>query len=171
LTEWLEIYAEKVGEVKPSYYLFPAREFNMQRYCPIAQKLVPRPEGIELLLPTKKLSKPERIVRHALQELGYPAVDEDSGEVNRQGLHILRRSGARALFDALREEGYGGSLQRIRTMLHHTSVTMTEKYLDINIETDQRDEKFRGQELFPGRTRTRKDYAGNVTDLASRRAG
>jgi len=171
LTEWLEVYAEKVGPLKSSYYLVPGRKFQMARYCSTAKQLVALDEGIEILRPTQKLGKPERIIGHTLRELGYPAIDETTGEVNRQGIHILRRSGARALFDALREEGYSGALQRVRAMLHHTTVTMTEKYLDLDVETDQRNEKFRGQALFPGRARTRKENTGNVIELTSKRAG
>ena len=171
LTEWLEFYAEKVGDLKPSYYLVPGRHFQMSRYCPSAKGLVPLDEGIERLRPTLRLGKPERVISRTLRALGYPAIDEATGEVNRQGVHILRRSGARALFDALREEGYSGALQRVRAMLHHASVTMTEKYLDLDIEVDQRNEKFRGKEMFPGRARTRKGHAGNVVPLAARRAG
>jgi len=73
--------------------------------------------------------------------------EEESG--NRKGIHVLRRSGARAMFDALRAEGHDGALQRVREMLHHSSVKMTELYLGVSLEQELLDQVIRGKRMFP----------------------
>lgn len=63
--------------------------------------------------------------------------------------HVLRRSGARALFDRLRHEGYDGALRRVQAMLGHSSGTITETYLGLDVERVQRNEMLAGKPMFP----------------------
>jgi integrase len=92
--------------------------------------------------PRMPVTKPHLVVQKALAELGLP--------VFRQGGHTLRRSGARALFDTLRDrEGVDGALQTVKSMLHHENVAMTERYLGVTPEREIRDARLQGQEMFP----------------------
>ena len=85
--------------------------------------------------------KPYDSDKRPLARIGYS--DKGSGE------HTLRSSGARALFQRLREEGYDGALRRVSAMLGHKSVLMTERYLGLQLEKTQRNELLAGQVMFP----------------------
>ncbi len=92
--------------------------------------------------PRMPVTKPHLVVQKALAELGMPVL--------RQGGHTLRRSGARALFDRLREkEGADGALQTVKSMLHHENVAMTERYLGVTPERERRDAMLAGRDMFP----------------------
>lgn len=127
LNRWLPHYSEAVGGLKHDMYLVPA------------QKLVGGGEW--LLQPYKAIQTPERIVRSALARIG---VDGD-----RLGFHTLRRSSARALHDEMVALGYDGALRRVSAWLHHSTTTMSEKYLGIDIDKAQRDKESKDQPLFP----------------------
>lgn len=102
-------------------------------------KRVPTRLEIEPRVP---VAKPHHIVQKTLAEMGLP--------VFRQGNHTLRRSGARALFDAQRStQGVDGALQLVKSMLHHENVAMTERYLGVIPEREYRDAAITGQEMFP----------------------
>ena len=165
LRAWLTYYTEQVGVLKPDYYLVPSRHLSGIVYDPETQRLAVREESIETLRPERRLARPAVIVGRALREIGYPAIDSTSGETTRQGVHVLRRSGARALFDHLRDEGYDGALQRVRVMLHHASVEMTELYLGLELEAKLRNEAFCGKPMFPNARRK-----ATVTNIADKQA-
>ena len=65
-------------------------------------------------------------------------------------MHTLRRSGARAYFEQLLEEGSirDGVLRQIMAMLHHKSVLMTERYLGLDADREKRDVHLRGRRMF-----------------------
>jgi integrase len=65
------------------------------------------------------------------------------------GGHVLRRSGARALFDRLRHEGYDGALKRVQSMLGHSNSVISERYLSLGVERLQRNEMLAGKPMFP----------------------
>ena len=64
------------------------------------------------------------------------------------GCHILRRSGARNLFEELRNTGHDGAARRVQSMLGHSSVVMTELYLGIDNEKRQRNQMLAGKPMF-----------------------
>ena len=107
------------------------------------------------LRPTRRMNHPHGAVARALSVLGY-----ERAANTRQGIHVLRRSGARALFDSLRDQGYDGALQRVKAMLHHSNQAMTEHYLGISVERTQRNDLLRGEIMFPAAT-----PSGNVINL------
>jgi integrase len=138
LRTWLKWYAEHHGELDPEWYLVPAK----------SSAPVKGVDGVcvadlerALLRPRRMFAQPFLMVRAAVERLGYPG--------HRVGGHTLRRSGARAYFDHLGNQGYDRALQRVRAMLHHSTSTMTELYLGITVERHQRDESLRGQLMFP----------------------
>lgn len=138
LRAWKTWLTERYGPPRPDWYIVPSR-FNIPEGR-IKGRWAGTPDGYRLR-PTMRLSRPHEVINRALAALGY--------ETHGEGCHTLRRSGARARFDALREMGYDGALQQVRAMLHHSSVTMTEKYLGINIERAQRDAMLKGQVMYP----------------------
>jgi integrase len=141
LHRWLDAYEREVGEpLQADWFLVPARSTLPMRYDPEKGKLQPTGEPARLK-PTTVLGKPYDCVKRPLARIGY----NDKGS----GAHTLRRSGARALFDRLRTEGYDGALRRTSAMLGHKSVLMTERYLGLQLERLQRDELIAGLPLFP----------------------
>ena len=84
--------------------------------------------------------QPHHAVQTALARLGFPTTGE--------GCHTLRRSGARALFDRLSAKGYDHALRVVKEMLHHSSVTTTEKYLGVSGDRLERDDLIAGRWMY-----------------------
>lgn len=142
LRSYLRWYTDKVPDLDGQAYLLPAtrRVMVMPHSYPGDGKFR-RFEGEDRVIPHVPVPKPHRIIQRALEGIGMPTF--------RQGGHTLRRSGARALFDRLREEeGVDGALQTVKSMLHHESVTMTERYLGVTPERDRRDTRLAGKPMF-----------------------
>lgn len=128
MRRWMKAYqAELGGAMDPDWFLVPAME----------------QEGFSTfrLAPDRKISRSEDIVRRVLTRAGYAD--------KRMGVHTLRRSAARALFDELTGEGYDGALRLVSAMLHHQGSATTERYLGISIDRKRRDDRIAGRSLFP----------------------
>lgn len=135
LRSWLSWYATQVGPLADHYRLVPAKG---------------RPVGAVTdgpLKPTTPVAQPERIVHRALAAIGHETRDEDGNPI-RDGIHTLRRSAARAMFDRLVEDGYDGAGRVVQSLLHHASFRQTEVYLGIDMDSIRRDELLRGRPMF-----------------------
>jgi integrase len=141
MLRWLNIYRSIAGEVQPDWYLVPAKDPLPMAWDHRLGRLAPTGAPAPLR-PTKPMSHPYRASQRALRAIGM------SGKG--LGGHVLRRSGARVLFDRLRTEGYDGALKRVQAMLGHTSAQHTETYLGLDVEKVQRNEMFAGKAMFPG---------------------
>jgi integrase len=125
--EWITAYQEEVGALPRDAYLIPAQESDkFQTFR---------------LRPDRPISRTNDIVRRVLERNGY--WDE------RMGVHILRRSAARAAFDEMCKEGYDGALRVVAAWLGHKSVRTTEMYLGLTEDRAQRDKKFGDAPLYP----------------------
>lgn len=141
MLRWLNIYRDLMGELDPDWYLVPAKDPLPMAWDHRLNRLAPTGAPAPLR-PTQAMTHPYRASKRALQAYGL------SGKGI--GGHVLRRSGARVLFDRLRSEGYDGALKRVQAMLGHTSAQHTETYLGLDVEKVQRNEMFRDKEMFPG---------------------
>jgi integrase len=141
LRRWVAAYEREAGPLQQEWLLVPARSTLPMTYDRALGKLQPTGEPARLK-PLVPLGKPYECVKRPLARIGY----SDKGS----GAHTLRRSGARALFQRLREEGYDGALRRTSAMLGHKSVLMTERYLGLQLEKTQRNELLAGLPMFPG---------------------
>jgi len=99
-------------------------------------------KGTARLNPHRAHSRPHRIVQEVLQDAGY------SDQMIREGVHTLRRSGARAYFDSLVDRGYDGALRRVQSMLGHSNTIVTETYLGIKLDREQRNRELAGHHMF-----------------------
>lgn len=127
LRTYLTLYSQECGSLEPDWFLFPALgQTGFQTW------------GLD---PTKRISKSEDITRRALAKIGFTDT--------RTGIHVLRRSAARGLYEELLDQGYDGAIRRVQAFLHHSSVTMSERYLGIELDREQRNKETRGQSLFP----------------------
>ena len=130
LVRWLNFYREDQGTLRGEWFLVPSKNpdnWGSERFG---------------LKPTTREVKPYRAVQRALKGIGV--------ETDGEGSHTLRRSGARALADSLRDQGYDSALLRVASMCGHKSTKVTEHYIGWGLERTQRNEMIAGKPLFPG---------------------
>lgn len=148
LRRWLTFYTEDSGKPEAEWRLVPARR----------KRRIDLPQTGPLLNPTAKLGHTSPKIHEALRAIGWEVRGED-----KEGVHTLRRSGARAWFDDLvtRDDpaARDDALRKVAAMLHHRSVTVTEGYLGLDIDRERRDSLVRGERMFTA------PQADNVTPL------
>lgn len=162
LRRWLTFYSDVAGGLDPSFALIPARGRPVMAGKPGSRGLMVRLDDGRALKPDVPLRQIERPVQLTLERAGFTIYD-DEGKLNFEGMHTLRRSGARARFDALVANGHDGAIREVQAMLHHSSLQMTEHYLGLTLDVDRRDRNIRGKPMFPAVT------DGNVVPLPQRR--
>jgi len=164
LRRWLTWYANDVkdthGSLQDEWYLVPRRNAPKMTNDGTGYK-----GGTALwpdtgnCIPTVKLINVHRYAQRPLERLGVPMRGLD-GASNMEGVHTLRRSGARALFDALVERGEGdGALKKVSAMLHHKHTQMTQHYLGIKADEKELMDLLGGKPMFP------KNKSDNVVPL------
>lgn len=139
LRQWLMIYQDHCGYLDPSWHLFPRMTRPIS--SPGRMGIV---KGSGRLIPDKKMHKPYEAFNAVLDAIGWK-LDGEKGE----GMHTLRRGGARARFDVLVDLGYDGALRQVQSLLHHANAGMTEGYIGINLDRFKRDAALIGQEMYP----------------------
>lgn len=148
LREWLDYYTawqvRDLGRVpQPGDYLFPANLGPRYVYKVAEDGTKVREskhQGWDPLRPVRNL---HLIAQAALRSVGLPTKHE--------GIHTLRRSVARVLYDSLLEEGHESAIRVTMTWLHHTNVSTTERYLGVTGERRTRDLHLRGRSLLGAR--------------------
>lgn len=144
LRRWLTEYTQQCGPLQPHWYLFPSRQQQSWGWDEDGNL-----EGIQGghygYVPTQSVVHMEQVAQRALSTLGYQL---EKGE----GMHTLRRSAARALFDRLATEGYDGALRLVQAMLHHAQSSTTEHYLGLTLDKKRRDDIIRGESMYPAWT-------------------
>ena len=156
LRRWFIAYAHDIGRpLHASDYLIPAHH----RF----PGWLPRPESGNYQ-PEKMVLRPFQHVQVILDKAGYPITE--AGKKSGEGVHTLRRSGARALYDALVEGRIGDpsarddALRQVMSMLHHSSISITEHYIGLERDRQRRDKTLRGTSFLP-------ETSPNVVTLAS----
>lgn len=144
LERFLAWYEDQCGPLQPHWYLHPALSKPMWRKNPDGTGSVRYQE----VVPTKPSGHHNLIVQEALEAIGFPTRDDEGNPLN-EGMHTLRRSGARARFNELRHMGYDGALREVQMLLHHAHATMTEHYIGIDLDTLKRDEALIDQYMYP----------------------
>lgn len=137
---WLTHYTESVGPLHGHYRLFPARRVASitrdERGCI-------RLSGRDMVyVPDAPITRMEEIAQRVMKAVGY---ELDTGE----GMHTLRRSAARALFDRLVDEGYDGAIRMVQSILHHANTSTTERYIGLTLDKKRRDTMLRGKVMYP----------------------
>lgn len=138
LRRWLKYLSENYEPTSQSF-LIPSRMHDLthnENHQWVA--------GTGSLNLDRPLAHPHRVVQRVLRRAGYEV------EVG-QGEHTLRRSGARAYFDSLVDQGYDGALRRVQSMLGHKHSYMTEHYLGIDLDRRKRNTDLAGRPMFPVR--------------------
>lgn len=136
---WMAHYEETQGAPKPQAWLVPAKTTSNWGGTKGGRGFT-AVKG-PLYRPERKLETGWRPVQKALATLEYPTLQE--------GGHTLRRSGARALYYRLREDGHDGAIRLVQTMLGHEHSSMTEKYIGLKGDEAARDRILLDQWMFP----------------------
>lgn len=97
--------------------------------------------GSKRVNPNKPICRPYDTIKKVLARAGY--------ETHGEGVHTLRRSGARALYEAGLDKGYDGALLRVQTMLGHSKSEMTERYIGVDLNQEMVLTEFAGKPMFP----------------------
>lgn len=146
LRRWFVAYADDIGRpIHRDDFLIPAH-----RRFP---GWLERPEKGNYQ-PDRMVLRPYHHVQQILDAAGYPVLTE-AGKKAGEGVHTLRRSGARALYDALVDGRLGDAsarddaLRQTMTMLHHSSVTITEGYIGLERDRQKRDRTIKGVRFLP----------------------
>jgi integrase len=140
LEVWFPQYIAQCGPLQAEWLLIPARGPIPMKGVRGEHRLVPT-GALPPLRPTMPVTKPYEVVRRAMRGIGFDHVGD--------GCHVLRRSGARALFERLRDDGHDGALRRVSSMLGHSSTNITEHYLGVDSERRQRNALLSGESMFP----------------------
>lgn len=128
LEKYLQWYREHMGgQLDGDWYLFPA-----------AKTVAFHQWGLQ---PDRMISRSQDIVRRALNKLGW----KDAWV----GVHVLRRSSARARLDENIDQGYDAAMRELQSWLHHSTITTTERYLQMQPDRDRRNRRTSGKPLFP----------------------
>ena len=153
LRRWFMEYSRDIGRaLRSSDYLIPAH-----RRFP---GWLPRPD-VGNYQPERMVLRPYHHVQQILEMAGYPVTE--GGKKSGEGVHTLRRSGARAMFDALVEGRIGDpmarddALRQVMAALHHSSQTITEGYIGLERDRQKRNRTMKGVRFLP--------EAANVTQL------
>lgn len=144
LRKWLTVYAaESRRSLQPNDFLLPRRQ-SAGLHKDDGGLIV----GHEMFYdPSRPIARVGRVARGVLRDFGWEMYDH-RGKSKMEGAHTIRRSGARALFDRLALEGYDHSLRIVQSMLHHSSVSITEGYIGVTADRRSRDEILRGHPMY-----------------------
>ena len=147
MASWLAWYRQDQGAIlRPNWFLVPAKDKPRTAYDPELGRIYVDRNHLAHLKPETRLGRPYTVAQRALAVLDY--------DTHQEGEHTLRRSGARALADALRDQGYDGALMRVASMLGHKDTRITEKYIGWEMERDLRNRDIAGKAMFPSMPRS-----------------
>lgn len=146
LRRWLTFYSEHADRsLRPTDALVPSWRCGRPEPLPSG---IYRVASSDVFEPSRHYSTPHRSVQAALIACGYATHDEN-GKSLQEGVHTLRRSAARARFDALAGMGVDKALRHVQATLHHAHVSTTEHYIGLDADMEDRDNMLRGEIMFP----------------------
>lgn len=153
LRRWLTYYSQQCGSLDMNWFLVP----TMTRpRLGGDRKIIPNSQRLN---PIRSITDAHRIAQAALAAVGLPLRDED-GKSFGEGMHTLRRSVARGLYEQLREEGDPNPVETVRAVLNHATEKQTRDYIGLQSDREHRDLRLKGKPMFPGLR------AGNVRKLS-----
>lgn len=147
LQTYLPWYSRVMDQaLKPDWLLIPGNKPGAYTYerrlNPVTKRFDRVPVTSRWIQPLTPFPTPQRVVQEGLKAIGW---DVEPYE----GMHTLRRSAARELFESLREEGFDSALLTVMSWLGHSEPDTTMKYLGLDRENDRRNRKYKGAVMFP----------------------
>lgn len=107
------------------------------------------------------------IVQKALKSIDFPLRNATTGLSTREGAHTLRRSGARAMYDALVAAEDVQALRKVQLQLGHKHQWQTLDYIGADPDKKARNDTLRGQVMYPQAQAAREELEES---LAGRRS-
>lgn len=139
MTRWLAHYESVMGELDSDWLLVPALGPRRMTGAAGGRTFVPTGEP-RMMKVQSRISKPSSLATTALKRIGF----REPGN----GMHVLRRSSAREMFEQLRADGYDHALRRVASMLGHLHTSETEHYIGVDGERRARNEMLAGKRMF-----------------------
>jgi len=138
---WLRAYAREMG------YQVPA---TMMREHPDWLLVPSRSRGEMRLQPDIPVGAMERVAKRVLTDLGVQGTRSGkSVDHLGEGMHTLRRSGARAFLKALSEGlGHQRALIQVSLMLDHEGLQQTIRYIGMDQEREELNDWLRGNPMY-----------------------
>lgn len=137
---WFRWLRSSHGIEQPSWFLVPQRVFRARAWNEEKGRwlFATGDHGVD---PAKQFRNNYLPVQRAVAALGMDGT--------RVGVHTLRASAARHLFNELSSMGYDGALRRVQSLLGHKKAATTETYLGLSLEREARNKQFSGKLMFP----------------------
>jgi integrase len=143
MRDWLAVYAREMGYMSgmamtvehPDWLLVPSRQGWNCGYR---------------LQPEQPICAMERVAKRVLTGLGVQGTREGKSVRHLgEGMHTLRRSGARAMLKHLSENlGHQRALVQVSIMLDHEDTKMTLQYIGMEQEKDELNDWLRGHSMY-----------------------
>ena len=149
---WTYVYQDRCGSLQPHWPLVPQRQLGWLRG---SMEVVRRPRDGAVM----KVKKAERVWRylptgtpHELAGIVQKHASRVSGlpqeALRGQGVHILRRSMARALYERLRDEQHPEPLRVVQAALGHADSQTTRIYIGVRPDRQERNALLAGSDLL-----------------------
>lgn len=143
LQTWLNQYARIMGYLSPvtmirehpGWHLVPSRQSWHGGFRPN---------------PEVPIAAMERVAKRALNDLGVQSTRTGKSRDHLgEGMHTIRRSGARAMLKNLSEQlGHDRALIQVCIMLDHQDTKMTLRYIGMDLEKTELNDWLRGHSMY-----------------------
>jgi len=135
LRRWLTSYTEIVGPLDAKMLLVPGR--HVPKYDAAVKGW-----GLGELNPRARIRKPHAVVQRALTAMNVETTWQE-------GLHTVRRSVGRAVFDHASASGHDSALRLTAALLGHKNVATTELYIGTDQDRRRRDDLLKAKDFLP----------------------
>lgn len=169
---WLKWYAKDQGfityqamiKAHPDWYLLP-RKLSTAGQDPVTKQFTSARHT--KIVPDAKAYRLEFVMKRCLTAMGIETPNGATRTHMGEGMHCVRRSGARALLDYLEGEvGADRALLMVSAKLDHDDPKVTLIYIGIDIERDRLNDRLRTHSMYGPR---HGGQGANILNLSARR--
>lgn len=132
LERWFKEYERACGPLRGDWYLIPHRHTGGN-------------PGTMHYKPTRRLARGcwVTVKKHLVRVLGATPA-----ELNGEGVHTVRRSMARCLYERLCDDAHPDPIAVVQALLGHAHRQMTERYIGVESGRRERDRVLRGRSML-----------------------
>lgn len=132
LARWFKYYEQQCGTLRDDWYLIPGR------------RSVGTPGRIQYYPTRRRVRGCHIVVKDQLVRV----LGVDPAELRGEGVHTVRRSVARCLYEQLCEDRHADPIAVVQSLLGHASRVMTERYIGMESGRRERDNVLRGRSVL-----------------------